>query len=326
VLTLGRQPIQWGDGTILADDDLGFNALRGSVKSPFRWLPIDLDGFTAKISEGNRNPGDRDLYGALLGFDRNLVRWEIMGLWDKSDGNQNYEMGADTSPVTASKVERFIYGVRFKTNLRDAYLKGEYYRQSGSVQRTPANKDLQLGGEGYLFGLGGKQNTQKFGRFGAVLEYAFGSGDDVNTTEKDEAFRPTFASRWNGLERKGYGRYFAATLSDAYSPSDPYGEVTTSNDGLPLGVSGIQSIRFGMESTPITKWTFQFDYYQYKAQKAISGQKKELGTEFDYALLYRFSGLVNAKVTYNTFNPGEAFDELTRQKATWSSAEVEIRF
>lgn len=248
-----------------------------------------------------------------------------MGLWEKSGGTENYEMGAETAPVVSSNLERLIYGVRAKANLKDAYLKGEYYLQSGSLRRDPVSKDIKFGGDAYIIGLGGKQNTEKFGRFGAVLEIASASGDDPNTPEKDEAFRPTYAARWDGLERRGYGRYFAATLSDAYSPTDPFAPASSVNDGLPLGLSGIQSIRFGIEATPWSKWTFQFDYFQYKAQKALVGPK-ELGTEFDYGFVYRYSGLVNLRGTMSTFTPGEAFDETTRQKASWSGLEFEIRF
>src|SRR5205085_4227898 len=101
-----------------------------------------------------------------------------------------------------------------------------------------------------MIGLGGKQDTRRIGRFGAALELAVGDGDDTNTAGEDEAFRPTFASRWSGLERTGYGRYFAASLSDARSASNPFGQVNSTNDGLPAGTSGIQTIHFGVDLTP----------------------------------------------------------------------------
>ncbi|MCG3205944.1 MAG: hypothetical protein KCHDKBKB_02668 [Elusimicrobia bacterium] len=325
ILTVGRQPIVWGDGKILSDDELGFNAIRAQIKSPWRGLPFDLEAFTAKINEGLTQPGDKDLHGAMLTFDSKSFKWDVMGLMEKSDGIQAYEMGASTVSVNSSKIERTIYGVRAITRLKDAYLKGEYYIQRGDVRREPAAKDLTLGGDAYVIGLGGKQNTTKFGRFGAILEYSVGSGDKASTPEKDEAFRPGFSSRWSGLERKGYGRYFAATFSDAYSPSQPFAPVTTSNDGLPAGISGIQSAHFGMESTPWSQWTFSLDYYQYKGQRNVSGEK-ELGTEFDYGFVYRYSGLINVRGSINVFNPGEAFDETTRQKAQASHIELELKF
>jgi hypothetical protein len=80
-----------------------------------------------------------------------------------------------------------------------------------------------------------------------------------------------------------------------------------------------------MEATPWSQWTFSLDYYQYKAHKAAVG-KKELGTEFDYGVVYRYSGLVQMKANTNVFSPGDAFDENTKQKAKWSSVEVELKF
>lgn len=323
IVTAGRQPIQWGDGKILSDDDLGFNAIRAQVKSPWRWLPVDLDAFTAKVAENLTAPGDIDLHGALIGFDSKSLHWEVVGLFENSDGNQNYDFGSETSPVLTSKIQREIYGVRAITRLKDAYIKGEYYQQGGSAFR--GTDKIKFGGSAYVVALGAKQNTAKFGRFGTVLEVSSGSGDDANSPKEDEAFRPTFSSRWSGLERKGYGRYFATTFSDAYSPLTPFAPASSTNTGIPAGVSGIQSIHFGMEATPWSQWTFSFDYFQYKAQKNPIG-KKELGTEFDYAFLYRYSGLVNVRGSTNIFNPGEAFDESTKQKAKQSNIEIEVKF
>ncbi len=80
-----------------------------------------------------------------------------------------------------------------------------------------------------------------------------------------------------------------------------------------------------MEAIPWSQWTFTFDYYQYKAQKALAG-KKELGVEFDYGVIYRHSGLVNVRATTSSFDPGEAFEETTQQKASWSSIEIDLKF
>ncbi len=340
IVTVGRQPIQWGDGKILSDDDLGFDAIRAQLKSPFRRIPFDIDGFTAKIHEGLNQPADTDLNGAMLSFDSRVYHWELMGLWENSSGDQLYQVGSTTVPFAASKVQRVIYGVRAITRVRDAYIKGEYYQQAGTVQTPSGGSDIKLGGTAFLIGVGGKQNTTKFGRFGAVLEYSEGSGDDATTPGKDEAFRAPFASRWTGLERKGYGRYFAANFSDAYSPSQPFADASASNSGLPPGISGIQTAHFGVDSTPWSQWTFSFDYYQYKGERsngdltlaetavtgATPGEGKELGTEFDYGFEYRYSGLVTVRGNINTFTPGAAYGPDTAQKAEASNIELSLKF
>jgi hypothetical protein len=338
-MTVGRQPIQWGDGRILSDDDLGFDAIRAQVKSPFRRIPFDLEGFTAKIEDGIDRRGDKDLNGVKLGFDSRVYHWEMMGLFENSNGDQDYQVGSSTNAFAASHVKRVIYGVRAITRVKDAYIKGEYYQQAGDVKPSAVgSSDVKLGGSAFVVGVGGKQNTAKFGRFGAVLEYSEGSGDDTNTPGKDEAFRPTFASRWSGLERKGYGHYFAANFSDAYSATQPFADASGSNSGVPGGISGIQTVHFGIDSTPWSQWTFSLDYFQYKGQKsngAIAlavpagqnhGEGKELGTEFDYGFEYRFSGLVIVRGNMSVFTPGAAYNPDTAQKAKFSSIEMSLKF
>lgn len=324
-LTFGRQPIQWGEGTILSDDDLGFNAIRAQIKSPFRIIDFDVDVFTAKVTEGLRTPGDTDVSGIQLGTQHELVRWEVMALFERSNSAQNYAMGSETIPVNASRLERNIYGLRARSNLKDAFIKGEVYIQNGNITRSPSSADIKLGGMGYNVGVGGKADVKFLGRFGTVLELQNGSGDDPSTAGEDEAIRPTYASRWSGLERKGMGRYFAAGLTDAYSPSNPFGQVSSVNTGLPAGTSGIQTIHFGLESTPWAAWTFLIDYFQYKAQEALGGSK-DLGSEIDYGIEYRYSGLVTFKATIATFGPGEAFPEAGRQNGRQMTSEVQIKF
>jgi hypothetical protein len=222
-LTVGRQPLAWGDGHILADDELGFNAIRLQAKSPWQKFDFDFDAFTAKISEGLQSNGDTDLHGAMISTQREIFKWELMGLWENNNSNENYQMGAETSSVAVPHLKRQIYGVRAQSNLKDAYLKGEYYIQRGEVDRkTSGLSNVELGGRAYSFGLGGKSNNTKFGRFGAAADYSEGSGDNPDTLGTDEAFRAPFASRWSGLERSGNGRYFASTFSDVYSSSNPF--------------------------------------------------------------------------------------------------------
>jgi hypothetical protein len=324
VATIGRQPIQWGDGLILSDDDLGFDALRLHVKSPWNFLPVDLDGFTAKVNETLQTDKDTNLNGVVLGFDRNLTRWEVMGLYEDSKGIGAYEAGAETAPVAATDLKRLIYGVRARVNLKDAFLKGEYYQQGGSVTRS-GGKDITLKGNAYDVALGGKNNTQRWGRFGAILEYAVGSGDNVNTPGDDEAFRADFAHRWSGLERSGWGRYAGANFSDIRSATSPFTNASAQNSGLEPGTSGLQTIRFGIDATPWSQWTFSFEYLTFKAQRNLVG-KKDLGTEFDYGVEYRYSGLVSARAGYSTFIPKGAFNEVSRTNAKMGTFEVDLRF
>jgi hypothetical protein len=57
-----------------------------------------------------------------------------------------------------------------------------------------------------------------------------------------------------------------------------------------------------------------------------------LGVEFDYSIAYQYSGLVSIKATMNDFTPGNAFKptdltvEDTKQKAKFSSIEIQVKF
>jgi hypothetical protein len=95
------------------------------------------------------------------------------------------------------------------------------------------------------------------------------------------------------------------------------------NDGLPPGTSGIQTIHLGLEATPFSQWTLQFDYCTFKADKNLSG-KKDLGTELDYGIVYRFSGLVTFRGSYNTFIP--KYEDPDKQKAHMGNLEANVRF
>jgi hypothetical protein len=117
----------------------------------------------------------------------------------------------------------------------------------------------------------------------------------------------------------------SSALSDVYASSQPFSNASSDNSGLPAGTSGIQTIRFGMEATPFPQWTFSLDYYQYKAQNNLVGSK-ELGTEFDYGVVYRYSGLVTVRAFMAAFSPGDAFPENNRRKAELSSIEINLRY
>jgi len=70
-LTFGRQPIVIGDGLLISDDELGFNAIRIQSLLPFqlgREVPLQfgIDVFTAKVKENLNGAQDADLNAGIL--------------------------------------------------------------------------------------------------------------------------------------------------------------------------------------------------------------------------------------------------------------------
>jgi hypothetical protein len=317
-LIVGRQPIVWGDGMLISDDELGFNALRAQVDLPWAF---DMDLFTAKSQEALAGKDDSDVYGFLLGTNREHNRWELGWLQERHYGPTPYVR--PTSTATATKILREFYDVRLFGNLQGAYYKLELALQKGSARIPPPGRDVKIRGVGQKLELGAQTDTVRFGRFGVRAIWAEGSGDDAGTDGTDEAFRPAFARRWDGLQRIGYGDYFAATLSDAYDNTAPFSSSPTAT-GLPLGFSGIRTMGLGIFSTQAVRWTAALDYYTYLARTKPTGQN-DLGSEIDAEILYRYTGFVTFRLGGSFFFPGPVFGN-TATRVTVYRAEAHVHF
>jgi hypothetical protein len=314
-LTIGRQPIVWGDGLLVSDDDLGFNAVRGQMEF-FRGR-LDLDLFTAKVVEG-LNGDDANLTGLMLGTNREHNRWELS--WVQEQRNEPHPYVRPTATTTAVDVRREFYDLRLFGNLKDAYYRAELVMQKGDANLL-GGTGLKLSGSAHKLELGAQTDTPRFGRFGVRAVYAVGSGDDAGTPGEDEAFRPSFGRRWDGLHRVGYGTHYAATLSDAYDPSAPFSPSAT---GLPIGLSGIKTLGFGIFSTQGVRWTGSLDYYIYNSLTKPTGLN-DLGAELDADLIYRYTGFVVFRLGMAYFFPGEVYGAAAA-RVTRYNAEAHVHF
>lgn len=315
-LTIGRQSIVVGDGMLVSDDQLGFNAIRAKVFLP-RGLGMDL--FTAKVKEGLNGQKDSDLNGAVLALNQGDNKWELSWIQEENKSPSTYTIDGTTK--TANSVSRTFIGLRLFGDLKDAYYKVEYALGKGKAQLPGGGVKIQ--GVGEKIELGAQSDTAKFGRFGVKAVYASGSGDDPGTTDKDESFRPTHAHRWDGLQRSGYGQHFGASLSDAYDPNAPFSPTAT---GLPNGASGIKTLGFGIFTVQKVNWTGNIDYYTFDSRVKVPGSnQKSLGAELDLGVVYRFTGYVTFALGSATFFPGDVFGESTA-KVTRYTAETSIHF
>jgi len=321
-LTIGRQPIAWGDGLVLTDDELGFDAIRLQAASPWHGIPLDSDLFYAKINEGlNRDFG---LAGVLLGIGTEKTRrLEVYWLDEENGSGTPYQAGSETATVTSSQISRRFLGVRLAGMIKSAYYKLEYARQSGFARRFGSDPTLQ--GSALTFGTGGTLALRRLGQANGFFNFAMGSGDSPGDGTKDGAFRPTFAHRWDGLERSGYGRYFAATVSDAFSTGALFSNSSSAQTGLPPGTSGLQIIGggIGYSPTPPLKGTVAF--FNYKSKENLIASSNSLGSEADFELSYQFTGFLSFRGTYARFAPGDAFSP-NLQTAHLTELEAQLHF
>jgi len=314
-LVIGRQPITLGDGLLVSDDRLGFNAVRAQVSLPKK---MDLDLFTAKISEGlGTTKGDVDLNAAVWALEQGDNRWELGWVREKDGGPNDYRLAKGTEPINS--YSKNFYDLRLFGNLKDAYYKLEYIMQSGSAQQQNG-ETMDITGDAQRIELGAQSDTERFGRFGVKTVYASGSGDDPASTNKDEGFRSSFSKQWDGLQRDGMGTHYGATLSDAYNPSAPF---STQDTGLPLGASGIKTLGLGLFTVQKIIWTGTLDYYIFDSRTKNNG-KNSLGTELDLGLNFRYTGYVTFALGASYFFPGDLYESANR--VTRYSAETHVHF
>jgi hypothetical protein len=313
-LTLGRQPLVIGDGMIVSDDNLGFNALRARAYLPGNF---GLDLFTAKIEETLHDKKDSDLNGAVASLARGDNHWELSWIQESHKSPSTYTLGLST--VTANNITRTFYDIRLFGDLKDAYYKLEFALANGNSR--VGDQNIKISGIAEKIELGAQSDTARFGRFGVKALYASGSGDDADTTDKDESFRPTFAKRWDGLQRSGWGQHYGATLSDAYDSQDPFSPTAS---GLPPGASGIKTLGFGIFTVQWINWTGSIDYYTYDSRVKVASENS-LGAELDFGVAFRYTGDVTFNLGSATFFPGPIYGE-TASKVTRYTAETQIHF
>jgi hypothetical protein len=140
------------------------------------------------------------------------------------------------------------------------------------------------------------------------------SGDSGGGT--DNSFHPDFGHQYDGLERSGFGEYYASTLYNAM-PSSSYGASASSPSvsGLPQGNSGLRVIGAGVTTHPTSLLSFGIDYYVYTAEESTifspAPSESSLGTELDFGAGFAYTNYLNFRATYAIFSPGKAYGAYT---------------
>lgn len=297
-LTIGRQPFLYGSGFIFADDELGFTAIKGTWHFTKQFT---LDAFTAKISEARTGENDMDAYGIVVNSEKLRSRW-MVGLFLERDRS-----GSKIKNVSTTLINKYFLEYYLKKDLAGAFYSVNIAVQRGSIEYTDpmaANQKYRgmkkfkvdkifdyLKPLGFMFE-GGLQSygNDITGPMRVHAAWGVGTGDDGGTIVENEAFTPSRGHRYDGMERVGYGEFYAATLYDAY-PS------------LPAGYTGLQIIKFGGSISPFAAVKIGIDYFIFDAQQAPPGGAKEMGRELDFSLRYPYSTYITIKASYALFFP-----------------------
>ncbi|MBI5743556.1 MAG: hypothetical protein HY952_03310 [Elusimicrobia bacterium] len=303
--TFGRQDFTLGQGITLSGSDLGLPGGRLEMAELYHNIKGDL--FFFRPFSGDRYI---KVYGGTAYYPASEGLWQAYHFWEADDTAG----GQDILFNTASKTKKFT-GLRYVLTQSQLSFDGEAVVQRGSAK-------LAAGGTGkyeaHAFMLKGAwtQDISFFGKSKVRLGYGRSSGNPGTGSSTDKAFFPAFGSKYNGLERKGYGAIAGASLYDMVKTSSTL-------NGLPYGMSGLNIINIGAD-LPYKKMIVSADLYKFRASKNSSGGTLQIASEFDLKATYAFGDNLSVNAVYAIFTPLGAYP--SSKQAKLISGAVAARF
>lgn len=326
--TLGRQSFRLGSGLLLDDDGAGLTG--ATVRGELPWWGMKAEGFIfADRNPLNTSaPNPLTLFGASLDLPTEGT-WQLMQLFEKDGSNQmvygcSYAGNPDAGVgCRVSKAFRSFSSVRYQISYGPLVFDGEAAMQKGVATptgATPAPNHITYNGNAQVVRMKWKQRLWKSGEGIARVSVARGSGDQPGTATRDEAFFPSHGRRHSGLERSGFGEFFAATPYDAYGGN--YSSTTAS--GLPVGVSGIMVVGAGYTPPAYRGFTLDIDYFLYQGER-VAGGSRTLGSEWNGRIRYPLMDQLQLAVSMAYFKAGKIIDP-SRSVSRKYAFEVSGRF
>jgi hypothetical protein len=326
--TLGRQTFRLGSGLLLDDDGAGLTG--ATVRGELPWWGMKAEGFIfADRNPLNTSaPNPLTLFGASLDVPTEGT-WQFMQLFEKDGSNQmvygcSYTGNPDAGTgCRVSKAFRSFTSARYQISYGPLVFDGEAALQKGVATPTgvtPAPNHITYNGNAQVVRMKWKQRLYKSGEGIMRVSVARGSGDKPGTPTRDEAFFPSRGRRHNGLERTGFGDFFAATPYDAYGGN--YSSTTAS--GLPSGNSGIMVVGAGYTPPAYRGFNLDVDYYLFQAERVLGGSRT-LGMEWDVRLRYPIMEQLQLAASMAYFKAGKIIDP-SRSVSRKYSFELSGRF
>lgn len=276
-LTIGRQPITYGDGVVINDNELGFD---GVVAKFFLPGNLDLTGITVKSLEASGetagNEGDQDLYGAVL----NTVY--------KRKGLELYFWQSNDRTLSDYKDNKSHLGIRLSGKLPQGIeYKAEIARQTGKKDfYDEGTSDIKYDGSAFLMGGIFRAAIPYIGQGRLYLEYLQGSGNDQDTDEKDEGFY----SEYGHLMEEGFGEVY---MMSRESSADNY------------SINNLKIFKVGIAASPRDRWTLGSNFFVYTFNWTPENRSDDVGTEFDVYTTFDYTSNSSFRIVYGRFTPGD---------------------
>lgn len=296
-LSIGRMPFAYGDGLILDDNENGLTGIKLNVAYPGNF---STDLFTVKVKELGSN--DFDIQGIVSAYSFRDKKVELGYITEIDNSGSLYYQTNDIQPT--KNIQRNFTDIRFSQNSKISDFSLEFAQQSGNLSMTNGNS-ISLGGYALVLKGALKAEKTKIGSVVGRAMLALNSGDDnpLSSGDSDENFAPTFTRKFSGINRRGYGELFAASVNDA-------------NWSLPDGWSGLNTINLGASFSPFDRFTFGVDYYLYSASQnfyrigpetssleKVLGAKYSLGIEMNLLAEYAFSRYGRISFAFARYTP-----------------------
>jgi hypothetical protein len=229
--------------------------------------------------------------------------WQLNQLIERDTANQlvygcSYAGNPDLNGCSVSKALRSFTSARYQISYGPVVFDGEAALEKGVATPTgltPAPNHITYNGNAQVVKMKWKQSLYRTGEGIARVSLARGTGNKAGTPTRDEAFFPSHGHRYNGLERSGFGDFFAATPYDAFGGNYS----TSTKSGLTQNASGIMVVGAGYTPPAWHGFALDLDYFLYQTERA-SGAGRTLGNEWDARLRYaiRDQFLISAGLAY----------------------------
>lgn len=311
-VTFGRQSYTMGSGLLLDDNGAGLAGV--SAKGSLPWWNMKAEGFVFQAQHPMQGSGvgagSLDFAGWTLELPSEGT-WQLNQLLERDRRTQNTTAsmcpavagGVGTTGCLVSGATRVMTSLRYQLRYGPLLFDGEGALQKGAATPTgPAavGNHITYNGNAQVLKAKWRQTFYRSKETGkkiegiARLSFARGSGDDPSTPTTDESFFPSSGRRFDGLEREGFGEFFAATPYDAFG--GPF----------PAGVGGVVAVGLGATPPAWHGLVLDVDQYLYQADRGQSS--RALGKELDIRVRHDIRDRFSLRLSAAFFSAGAALN------------------
>ncbi|MDR2192335.1 MAG: hypothetical protein LBO62_05625 [Endomicrobium sp.] len=299
-VSAGKQPFSFGNGFIIGDNNNGL--LGASAKIDF-YREISFDLFAAKDNARNF-----DVYGGVVKIDLSPLL-EIGVFQERNNTGFGYVKGVldERSPI--DRDDKTFYDLRISGGNEKYKYSIEAAKQLGKIVKSSSEiSDYDV----YAFAVEGSWKGKILNLFDADAKAVF----SFSNSEGKNIFNPSFAKRYDGVKKIGYGTFAAANVSDVFFT-------------LPSGYAGVNTFGFQLNSYPLNFLQVGAAWYFYSSSDApagakanafgeIYGAKGDLGSEADLSLKYSYKNYFDVTFDFALYlPPSDSADVFTNTQSSY---------